>query len=175
MNANVSLVHAVMQMSHWCMPWCECSLIGMQWMQMSPWEYVMMLMYPCGYAMAWMSSWCMLWCECTLVGMQWCECPLGACYDVNVFLVICNDANVPLVHVMMRVPLWWCAMMQMPPCGYVVMRMSLWCMQWCECTLVGMQWRRCPFRYAMNANVSLRVCHDENVRLGVCHGVNVLL
>ena len=52
--------------------------------------------------------------------------------------------------------------MLMYPCGYAVMRMSLWCMQWCECNLVGMQWCRCPFRYAMNANAPLWVYHDTN-------------
>ena len=44
-----------------------------------------------------------------------------------------------------------------------MMRMSLWCMQWCECNLVGMQWCRCPFKYAMNANAPLWVYNDTNV------------
>ena len=50
----------------WCMAWCECTLVGMQWMQMPPCWYVVMRMSP----------WCMLWCKCLL----------GACYDANVCL-----------------------------------------------------------------------------------------
>ena len=42
---------------------------------------------------------------------------------------VCHDANVPLVH----------AMMQMPLVG----------MSWCKCTLVGMSWCRCPLGYVM--------------------------
>ena len=92
---QMSYANAMMRMSLWCMLWCECILVGMQWMQMSPWEYVMMLMYPCGYVMAWMSSWCMLWCECTLVGMQW-----------------------------MQMSPWEYVMMLMYPCGYAMAWMS---------------------------------------------------
>ena len=87
----------------------------------------------------------MSWCKCPIVGMPWCECPLDAYYDANVLLGVFHDANVPLVHAMMRMPLWWCN----------------------EC--------KCPLGYAMNANVSLRVCHDANVRLGVCYGVDAPL
>ena len=71
----------------------------------------------------------------------------------------------------------------MPPCGYVVMRMSPWCMLWCKCLLgacydanvyLDMQWMQLPScRYAMNANALLWVCHDVNVRLRLCHDVNV--
>ena len=52
-------------------------------------------------------------------------------------------------------------------CGYVVMLMSLWCMQWCECNLVGMQWCRCLFRYAMNANALLWVYHNTNALMQI--------
>ena len=40
----------------------------------------------------------------------------------------------------------------MPPCGYAMMWMSIWC----KCPLMGMSWMRMPTcRYAMNANARL--------------------
>ena len=92
-----------------------------------------------------MSSCCMLWYEC----------PHSACYD----------ANVRLVHAMIRMPLVgmsWCkyTLVCMPWC-----RCNLVGMQWCKYTLVGMLWCRCPHG----------ACHDANVRLWVCHDVNVPL
>ena len=65
--------------------------------------------------------------------MQWCECPLGACYD----------ANVPLVHAMMRMSAWEYSMMQMSHWCMLWCECPLWCMQWCKCAFVGMQWCKC--------------------------------
>ena len=94
-----------------CMLWCEC-----------PCVHAMMRMLLIGMQWMWMSLWCMPWCECSLGSMPWCECPIGACHD----------ANVPMVHVMMR--------------------MFAWCMSWCKCpygachdvnVCLGMRWREC--------------------------------
>ena len=83
-DVSVPLVHAMMRMSHWCMLWCECPFgdamnanarLGMQWMQMSPWEYAMMWMSAWEYVMAWMSS-CRyaMNANAPLVGIPWHEC-----------------------------------------------------------------------------------------------------
>ena len=55
--------YVMMQMSSWCMPWCECLLGSM----------LMMRMPPCRYA--------------------WCKCPIGVCHDANVPLWVRHDAN----------------------------------------------------------------------------------
>ena len=103
--------HVMMQMLLVGMSWCKC---------------------PLGACHDANVLWCMLWCECLFGNMQWCKCPLGACYDTNVRLGVFHDANVPLVHVMVRMPLWWCN----------------------EC--------ECPLGYAMNVNALLWVYHDTN-------------
>ena len=70
------------------MSWCRCPFwvcndmdprLGMQWMQMSPWEYAMMWMSVWEYAMAWMSS-CRyaMNANAPLVGIPWHE-----CFDAN--------------------------------------------------------------------------------------------
>ena len=85
---------------------------------------------------------CMLWCECPLGSMLWCECPL-----VGMLWWECLLGSM----LMMRMPLWWCAMMLM----------SHWCMPWCEYPLgvfhdvnvhVGMSWCKCSCRYVMTRN-----------------------
>ena len=66
MMQNASCRDVMMQMTPWCMPWCECPLVGMSW------------------------------CKCPLGSMPWCECPIAACHDANVSLRVCHDANVRL-------------------------------------------------------------------------------
>ena len=93
---NVHMMHMslfrdaifMMRMSYWCMPWCKCpcrdamnanARLGMQWMQVSLWEYAMMRMLCLGVCDE---------CECPFVGMQWRRCliesmPWCECFDAN--------------------------------------------------------------------------------------------
>ena len=94
----------------------------------------------------------MSWCKCPLVGMTWCECPfvgmqwrkcsfvhammrmsLCAWHDANAPYRDAINVNVLMMHAMMRMSAW----------EYAIMRMSHWCMPWCECPL-SMQWMWMP-------------------------------
>ena len=131
--------HVMKQMLFVGMSWCKCPIgacydanarLGMQWMQMSHWEYAMMRM----------SLWCMLWCECPLVGMSWCKCSCR--YAMN--------ANVLMVHAMMRM-FPWC----MPWC-----ECSLGSTPWCECLLGSMPWRECPLVGMQWMPMPVWVCNE---------------
>ena len=103
----------MMQMSSWCMLWCECPLgsmlwfecpfVGMLWWECSLGSMLMMRMYP----------WCMLRCE-------W---SIGACYDAN---ALHRDA----MNVDARLGMQW-------------MQMSVWICNECKCPLADISWHRC--------------------------------
>ena len=86
-------------------------------------------------------------------------------HDENACLGVCYDANAP--------------------CRYVMMRMSPWCMLWCECPLGSMlwckclhgsmPWCKCPLGVCHGANAPLLVCNDANLYMWVCHDANVSL
>ena len=49
---------------------------------------------PLVHAMMRMPAWVCNECKCLIESMPRCECPYGACYDMNVHLWVCHDANV---------------------------------------------------------------------------------
>ena len=103
-----------------------------------------------------------------------CYANLDFLFSMQMLFTMMQMRNVHMMH-MLWMSVWWYAMMQMYPCGYAVIRMSLWCMPWCECPhgacrdanvpLVQAMMRMFPYRYAMNVNALLWVCNEANAPL----------
>ena len=90
------------------------------------------------------------------MSVSWCKC----------FSSGCHDANVPLVHAMMR----------MSTCGYVMMQMFMWVchdvnvyvgMSCCKCLLGSMPWCRCSCSACHDANAPCKDAMNANARLGM--------
>ena len=98
----------------------------------------------------------------------WCTCLFSALFRDVIFMMQMSHAGVQMQSLSMMVPahifnrnpnvslqrwrckiscganaFYWACHDANTSCRDVMMQMSLWCMPWCECPLVGMSWCKC--------------------------------
>ena len=101
--------------------------LGIQWMQISPWEYAMMWTSAWEYAMVWMSFCRYVMNANAHLGMQWMRIPAWVCNECKCLLESMPWCECLLESMSWReCPLVGMQWMRMPPCGYIMTRM-LWC------------------------------------------------